>query len=85
MKIIKLSLALIVAAVLQVQAQDPFTNGLVAYYPFKGNANDVSGNGSVNVPADFFPDLPFTRVVPQIVSAFGMKFGLPVHHGEEPL
>lgn len=25
--------------------QDPFTNGLVAYYPFNGNANDASGNG----------------------------------------
>ena len=29
----------------QIQAQDPFTNGLVAYYPFNGNANDASGNG----------------------------------------
>jgi len=28
------------------QAQDPFTNGLVAYYPFNGNANDASGNGN---------------------------------------
>ena len=27
-------------------AQDPFTNGLVAYYPFNGNANDASGNGN---------------------------------------
>jgi len=25
-------------------AQDSFTNGLVAYYPFNGNANDASGN-----------------------------------------
>ena len=22
------------------------TNGLIAYYPFNGNANDVSGNGN---------------------------------------
>ena len=29
----------------RIQAQDPFTNGLVAYYPFNGNANDESGNG----------------------------------------
>src|SRR5437879_3897032 len=28
------------------QAQDPLTNGLVAYYPFNGNANDMSGNGN---------------------------------------
>ena len=26
-------------------AQDPFTNGLVAYYPFNGDANDGVGNG----------------------------------------
>lgn len=29
-----------------VQAQTFFTNGLVAYYPFNGNANDASGNGN---------------------------------------
>jgi hypothetical protein len=27
-------------------AQDFITNGLVAYYPFNGNANDASGNGN---------------------------------------
>jgi hypothetical protein len=31
---------------LQVQAQSFLTNGLVAYYPFNGNANDESGNGN---------------------------------------
>ena len=30
---------------LQGQAQPFLTNGLVAYYPFNGNANDASGNG----------------------------------------
>jgi len=30
----------------QVQAQSFLTNGLVAYYPFNGNANDGSGNGN---------------------------------------
>ncbi len=29
----------------QTHAQNPFTNGLVAYYPLNGNANDASGNG----------------------------------------
>ena len=29
-----------------VQAQSFLTNGLVAYYPFNGNANDASGNGN---------------------------------------
>ena len=29
--------------VIQVNAQDPFTNGLVAFYPFNGNANDAIG------------------------------------------
>lgn len=28
-----------------VSAQSSLTNGLVAYYPFNGNANDASGNG----------------------------------------
>ena len=30
-------------------AQPPgfLTNGLVAYYPFNGNANDESGNGKI--------------------------------------
>src|SRR5277367_6826618 len=27
-------------------AQSSLTNGLVAYYPFNGNANDASGNGN---------------------------------------
>src|ERR1039457_5912130 len=30
---------------LSSQAQTFLTNGLVAYYPFNGNANDASGNG----------------------------------------
>src|ERR1017187_6660333 len=29
-----------------VYAQSFLTNGLVAYYPFNGNANDASGNGN---------------------------------------
>lgn len=29
--------------VIHVNAQDPFTNGLVAFYPFNGNANDSIG------------------------------------------
>lgn len=35
------------------QIQDPqsqFTNGLVAYYPFNGNARDESGNGNDGMP-----------------------------------
>src|SRR5438105_2717537 len=32
--------------VARAYAQDPFTNGLVAYYPFNGNASDASGNGN---------------------------------------
>ena len=30
----------------QVQAQSFLTNGLVSYWPFNGNANDVTGNGN---------------------------------------
>ena len=39
-------------------AQSSLTNGLVAYYPFNGNANDASGNGNnpVTVKATLCPD-----------------------------
>ncbi|HEY9171144.1 MAG TPA: LamG domain-containing protein [Verrucomicrobiae bacterium] len=40
------------------QAQTWVTNGLVAYYPFNGDANDAIGtnNGIVNSPISFVPD-----------------------------
>ena len=31
-------------------SQSFLTNGLVAYYPFNGNANDASGNGNNGTP-----------------------------------
>ena len=34
------------ALLVRVQAQDPLTNGLVAFYPFNGNTSDASGNGN---------------------------------------
>ena len=41
---------LVIAAVLTLATNTPaqsfITNGLVAYYPFNGNANDASGNGN---------------------------------------
>jgi hypothetical protein len=42
----------------QQQTQSFLTNGLVAYYPLNGNANDASGNGSnANLQGgQFFPD-----------------------------
>jgi hypothetical protein len=39
-------LAITTALAVQVQAQSFLTDGLVAYYPFHGNANDASGNGN---------------------------------------
>jgi len=39
-------LTITAALAVQVQAQNCVTNGLVAYYPFNGNANDESGNGN---------------------------------------
>ena len=39
-------LTITMALAVQVQAQSFITNGLVAYYPFDGNANDKSGNGN---------------------------------------
>lgn len=44
----------IFVALFSVRAQDPLTNGLVAYYPFNGNANDASGNGNHATPAGNF-------------------------------
>lgn len=38
-------LALVFGLAVNGYSQSFLTNGLVAYYPFKGNANDASGNG----------------------------------------
>jgi hypothetical protein len=48
----KLLFVLLVLSVFAAQAQVPSyvpTNGLVAYYPFNGNANDASGNANNGV------------------------------------
>src|SRR4051794_12682629 len=37
-------LTITAALAVQVHAQTFLTNGLVTFYPFNGNANDVSGN-----------------------------------------
>ena len=42
-------LALAAALGLQTQAQPILTNGLVAYFPFNGNAQDASGNSNNGV------------------------------------
>ena len=42
-------LAITAALAMQAHAQNWFTNGLVAYYPFNGNANDESGLGDNGV------------------------------------
>ena len=39
-------IACVLAMLITAQAQSFITNGLVAYYPFNGNANDASGNGN---------------------------------------
>src|SRR5580693_6339652 len=39
-------LTIAMSLAVQSQAQSFLTNGLVAYYPFNGNANDASGNGN---------------------------------------
>ena len=51
-----LTIALTLAC--RIQAQSFLTNGLVAYYPFNGNANDASGNGNnlTNHGATLCPD-----------------------------
>ena len=48
MRILKsvIGIAALAAMVTTATAQSWITNGLVAYYPFNGNANDESGNGN---------------------------------------
>lgn len=54
-----LALNLVIAA--QVYAQDSFTNGLVAFYPFNGNANDASGNNHNGALIGYDWDYGFDR------------------------
>src|SRR2546423_13412202 len=51
-------LSLSVTLLSRAQAQSFLTNGLIAYYPFNGNANDESGNGrnGIVVGATLVPD-----------------------------
>ena len=51
-------LTITAALAIQAQAQTFLTNGLVAYYPFNGNANDASLNGhnGTNINATLAPD-----------------------------
>ncbi|HEX3856568.1 MAG TPA: LamG-like jellyroll fold domain-containing protein, partial [Verrucomicrobiae bacterium] len=41
-----IAMALLIISLAVATAQTFITNGLVAYYPFNGNANDASGNGN---------------------------------------
>jgi hypothetical protein len=46
----QLNLLIVLAGmVISAQGQAWITNGLIAYYPFNGNANDASGNGNNGV------------------------------------
>jgi hypothetical protein len=45
---VKILALFLVAAPFDLEAQNLFTNGLVAYYPFSGKASDASGNGRAN-------------------------------------
>jgi hypothetical protein len=40
------SIVLLIALAMSNLAHADLTTGLVAYYPFNGNANDESGNGN---------------------------------------
>ena len=44
--LLTLTTALLAISLTNATAQSYLTNGLVAYYPFNGNANDASGNGN---------------------------------------
>jgi hypothetical protein len=49
MRTLLTTITLTAALLLHAQAQSYLTNGLTAYYPFNGNANDASGNGNNGV------------------------------------
>src|ERR1035441_4887487 len=46
LKIFSVLAAIGLASLLQAAAQTTINDGLVAYYPFNGNAHDESGNGN---------------------------------------
>ena len=46
------------AVAFAIQAQNSLTNGLIAFYPFSGNANDASGNGNNATPQGNYQFLP---------------------------
>jgi hypothetical protein len=50
-----LTITMALLAYTQAQAQAFLTNGLVAYYPLNGNANDASGNGNNGVVVGAVP------------------------------
>ena len=39
--------AILLTTLSSAYAQPDITTGLIAYYPFDGNANDESGNGKI--------------------------------------
>ncbi len=47
---LKLTFLTFVLAIGIIQAQINLNNGLVAYYPFNGDATDKSGNGNDGIP-----------------------------------
>ena len=62
------------ALAVQAQAQSFLTNGLVAYYPFNGIANDASGNGNHGAITVF--GLPTTGGVRTALNAAGYSIGI---------
>lgn len=55
MRLLKNALAVVAALLFtSANAQTWLTNGLTAYYPFDGNANDSSGNGNHGIVNGFF-------------------------------
>jgi hypothetical protein len=71
------TLAITAAIATQVQAQSFLTNGLVAYYPFNGNANDESGNGNNGTTfgsADIFSPDRFNQNSASLILSNGAFF-----------
>ena len=53
----------LIALTLNAPGHSWLTNGLVAYYPFSGNANDASGNGYDGTPTSVTYDCPNDQIM----------------------
>jgi hypothetical protein len=77
------TLVVALTAALPLKAQNQLTNGLVAYYPFNGDANDAIGNGNNGTVVG--PTLTFDRFDQANAAYLFMGWPLGTNYIEVPL